>query len=427
MTGQGDHFERDVTVDDPGIIGARWWNRALGDERSAVTRRDAVKNMGLVMGFGALAVGGTCVAGMVAAVSEDDTETRNEASLAAQRRFGWNLGARGEPLTFAIETLNEPFDTAALAADLTPVTWRHVYQPTLLEAPDAVPRENPSEETVPFAPLRAVLQAGLTPSARVSLEAGMALARIFQGRDAKTALVLDLDGPDSVAFAAGAAQVFEPVLAIGNWPHPRGVVPSHLTLATALKCHYYFHQARAQRPAGAPPCFVLDRLRLTETSTANLFDNRYLASLPSAATLRAGGVERVLYVVPGESYYPELDDLNEDFLAYQRAGIEVRGLSAGAFMRGMDGAVEYGGSPQVEAGFWLRYPWSPAAPGAEAPAIDAQSAMYRPGARVTRFSRRSVPAGFATVGLVVSGAVVLGAAFDRRGSWNRAGGGWGGG
>ena len=34
---------------------------------------------------------------------------------------------------------------------------------------------------------------------------------------------------------------------------------------------------------------------------------------------------------------------------------------------------------------------------------------------------------YGTVALVVSGAAVLGAYFDRRGSWHRAGGGWGGG
>lgn len=427
MTGEGDHFERDVTVDDPGIIGARWWNRALGDEQTAVTRRDAMKNMGLVMGLGVVAVTGACVAGIVAA-GDDDTETRNEASLDAQRRFGWNLGARDERLTFAIDTLNEPFDTAALARDLMPVSWPHVYTPTLLEAPDARPRENPSEETAPFVPLRAELKAGLTADAPRALAIGMALARIFQGRDARTALVVDLDGPSSVALAAGAAQVFEPVLAIGNWPHPRGVVASHLTLATALKCHYYFHQARTQRPAGAPPCFVLDRQRLTESAATDRFDNRFLASLPSAATLRAGGVERVLYVVPGDYDHPELDDLNEDFLAYQSAGIEVRGLSLAAFLPSADGVVLYGGSPEVEAGFWTRYPWAAAPANAQRPWVDnALGIHYRPSPRVTRFSRRAVPAGFATVGLIVSGAVVLGAAFDRRGSWNRAGGGWGGG
>lgn len=428
MTDERDSFERDVTVDDPGIIGARWWNRALGDERAAVTRRDAMKSAAWVAGVGVLSVGGACIAGVVAAVASDDTETRNEPSLDAQRRFGWNLGARDQHLGFLIETMNEPFDTAALARDLTPVTWRHVYTPTLLDAPDAMPRENPSEERVPFVPLRAELKAGLTATARPALDAGIALARIFANRDAKTALVLDLVGSASVAFAAGAARVFEPVLAIGNWPHPRGVVASHLTLATALKCHYYFHQARAQRPAGAPPCFVLDRNRLSESVEADRFDNRFLASLPSAATLRAGGIERVLYVVPGDYDHPELDDLNDDFLAWMREGIEVRGLSLRAFLPGSDGTVYYGGSPEVEAGFWLRYPWSAPAPTAQRPWIDNALANYRPVARATRFSRRSVPAGFATVGLVVSGAVVLGAAFDRRGSWNRtSGGAWSGG
>lgn len=418
-------FARDTAVDDPGIIGARWWNRALTDEASAVSRREAMKTFGWVAGLGAVALGGACVVGVIAA--DDDTDTRQEPSLAAQRRFGWNVGARGERLSFPVETLHEPFDTAALARDLTPVAWRHVYQPTLLEAPDATPRESASEENLAFVPLRQELVAGLSPASREALAQGLALARIFAGRDARAALVIDLPGPEAVAFAAGLASVFEPVLMISNWPHPRGVVGSHLTLAAALKCHYYFHEGRARRRAGAPPCFVLDRSRLAPAVSAEQFDNRFLASLPSAATLRAGGVERVLYVVPTDLDVPELDDLNEDLVAYASAGLDVRALTARIFWPDAQGNLVYGADPAVEAGFWLRYPWSTPSPEALVPAMDPRSAMYRPARRPTTFSRAASPAGFGTVALVVSGAVVLGAAFDRRGSWHRTGSSWGGG
>jgi hypothetical protein len=59
--------------------------------------------------------------------------------------------------------------------------------------------------------------------------------------------------------------------------------------------------------------------------------------------------------------------------------------------------------------------------------VDPRAAVYRPARRVTTLARSTAGPSFGTVALVVSGAAVLGAAFDRRGSWHRAGGGWGGG
>ncbi|MFO0626563.1 MAG: hypothetical protein U0325_13195 [Polyangiales bacterium] len=430
MSEDQERFERDVTVDDPGIVGARWWNQSL-QRRAAegdVSRRSALGAMsavGAVVAVGAVGIGGACLVG-VAGGFDDDTETRAEPSLAAQRRYGWDLGARHEPLPFAVISRNEPFDTAALARDLTPVTWRHVYQSALLDAPDATPQQNLGEETVSARPLRGVMVAGVPVGVERFIAVGMGLARLFADRSARTALVVDLAGPESVALAAGAASVFEPVLAIGNWPHPRGVIHSQDTLATALQCHRYFHDARATRPAGAPPCFVLERNRLTGAVTSEQFDNRFLAQLPSAATLRAGGIERVLYVVPFASDLPELDDINEDLVAWAAAGLDVRAMGAGSFMPGPDGAYYYGGNPAMEAGFFHVYPWGTPGAGAVVPVVDPRAAAYRPARRVTTLSRSTAGPSFGTVALVVSGAAVLGAAFDRRGSWHRASS-WGGG
>lgn len=422
MSEEHERFERDVTVDDPGIVGARWWNESLVRRAAQgdVGRRAALQTMATVGALSIAGLTGACVLGVVA-LSDDESEQRRDPSLSAQRRFGWDLGARHEMLRMQLLSRNEPFDTAALARDLTPITWRHVYQPTLLDAPDARPTENLGEETLPFRPLRSVLIAGVPVGIERLIGAGIGLARIFAGRNARTAVVVDLSGPESVAFAAGAAQVFEPVLAIGNWPHPRGVVASQLTLATALQCHRYFFDARAARPQPAPPLFVLDRDRLAPPLNDEQFDNRFLAQLPSAATLRAGGIERVLYVVPYGDGVPELDDLNEDFIGYVAAGIEVRALAAGSFMLSNDGLYRYGGSAEMEEGFWLTYPWSQPAAGSTMALVDPRAGAYQPARRVTSFSRARPPVGFGTVALVVSGAAVLGAAFDRRGSWHRAG------
>src|SRR5689334_23419108 len=46
---------------------------------------------------------------------------------------------------------------------------------------------------------------------------------------------------------------------LDNWPHPKGVVPAHQTLAAAA----YFQPLFAKRAGvGSPPMLVLDRRRL---------------------------------------------------------------------------------------------------------------------------------------------------------------------
>jgi len=63
--------------------------------------------------------------------------------------------------------------------------------------------------------------------------AGKALASLFAGVPPHTMVIVDLPGPEAMAFAAGMAELFDPCFTFENWPHPRGVVPAHLTLAAA--------------------------------------------------------------------------------------------------------------------------------------------------------------------------------------------------
>jgi hypothetical protein len=116
-----------------------------------------------------------------------------------------------------------------------------------------------------------------------------------------------------------------------NWPHPRGVVPSHETLAAVLYYWPTFRDAARSRPEGAPPLFVLDSNRLNGyRDEAAQFDNRYIARIPHAGELAALGVRRVVYVRPEQAEHRELDDLNAMFVAYQNAAIELRFWSLGA-------------------------------------------------------------------------------------------------
>ena len=422
-------FERDVAIAEPGLVGARWWNRALQDEAAAMSRRSAMRN--LLVGAGVLGGVAVCGVGIVASV-EPDPERRPESSLGAQRRYGWNLGARDRALLyegFAVQ-LQAPSMLASLIADTTPQTWAHLHDRTLFESPAARPTTNLAEENVAFVPLAEQLRAMATPAMRRAFLVGASVASLFRGRSPAAGLVVDLPGPEAVAFAAGASEVFEPVFGIANWPHPLGVVPSHLTLAAVAHHQPDFQRGRSLRPAPAPPCLVLDRARLAAAVDQEThFDNRYMASLPTAAALRGGGIYRLLYVVASTSALPELDDLNDDMVDLVAAGIAVSALALDAFsVEYTDGRVYYGGDPMSHEGFWRHYPWAPAAPEAtEAWQVNAIARTYRPLRRATVFSRAAPPPAFGQVLLVVAGVSVLGVAFDRRGSWNRSSGSWGGG
>jgi hypothetical protein len=288
---------------------------------------------------------------------------------------------------------------------------------------------------------------------------GQAVATLFRHVFSQAALIVDLPGPEAVAFAAGAADVLDPIFLFDNWPHPRGVVPSHLTLAAAAYFQPLF--ARHAAPAAAPPMFVLDRNRLAAyTDEETEFDNRYVARVPSAPALRAMDVAHVLYVTPSAADLVELDDLNEDFLLYAGAGIDVKILTAveigpdptapgdplpdsvgvppgglvpqsGADLR----PYYYGFSPETNLWFWYDYPWISPLPHhphhlvPRTPAMPRPGINYRPAARVTAHSSgfehpqavRTVPPLFGTVKVAVArNGMVLGALASRSGSWGRA-------
>ena len=209
------------------------------------------------------------------------------------------------------------------------------------------------------------------------------------------ALVVDLDGQDSVAFAAGASALFDPVFLFDNWPHPHGVVPAHLTLAAAAYYQPMLAKAAQSAPHDSPAMFVLDRQRLsTYTDSAQQFDNRWVARMPGVQALRSLGIKRLLYVSPSSSAR-ELDDLNDDFVTDHAAGIAITLVDVSAID----------------------------------PATLASSCA--PVARRTLFSSgvagggRPTPPEFGSVPVVVGlvGGTLLGVAWSRSGTWNR---GWGG-
>lgn len=145
----------------------------------------------------------------------------------------------------------------------------------------------------------------IRPVAVPGLAAGQAPRQPFAGLGRDTAVILDLPARESVAYAALLAFRFgyQPVVLFNNWPHPDGLV--HMEGALAALLHFSPWAAAKDGAVdrdNEPPVFVLDRRRMPDVHPRPLdFDNRYYhleADLPSPATLRQNGINRVLYVCP---------------------------------------------------------------------------------------------------------------------------------
>jgi hypothetical protein len=510
-------FERDRLVDKPGIIGARWWHASLADQASLMVRRDAIRNIliagGVIAGFGAMLA--MCVKAGASSSSApvtpgslplpDDMTADRKTALDMQKDYGWSFGAPGEPLVFDGVT-TKPFEAGALhslATDLSPSqkSLKPFFQAALFDSPDAVPRSLATmdpDEAVAFRPLAESVKPIFTPAMDAAYARGKSFASLFaslnetglSASSAQAAVVVDLPGPEAVAFAAGAAMVFDPVFLFDNWPHPRGVVRAQETLSAAAYYQPLFSEAKSQAGGKRPAMFVLDRRRLAGyTDDATQFDNRYVAKLPTTASaMRAIGGEHVLYVVPTlAAANQELDDLNDDFVGYAAGGLDVKVLSLDMFAKdpkvvtalavadsgapttlskldaGLDprppgadgkpvklgadsdrllaesGYLFYGGNRGSHHAFFLDYPWvKPARPALVRPATNPGKG-YAPQARATSYSSGSPgsvslrtkprPSTFGTVPVVVAlgTGVILGSRYSRSGSWNRSSGGWGGG
>jgi hypothetical protein len=446
-------FSRQIYIDGEALVGARWWQESLRQTADPISRRRAIQALAVLGGSAA-------VLGLIAAFSgSDDHVDISMDALELQKREGWNVGQPGAALRFPTSAGVDADGSRgwvarlpALAAELAPAqsSLAPYYVPTLfqsLEAPSGASLRSALLPMAPGAGNRGFLQ-------------GQAILSLFKAvqMPGDTALILDLDGPSSVAVAAGLAEGFDPVFVFDNWPHPLGVVPAHLTLGAAVYQRPVFLRARAARPPGAPPAFVLDRNRLAPyTDEDTQFDNRYVAKLPTAENLRSLGVKHLLYVTPSKSDLRELDDLNDDFVELARASIDVKVLPltdlepAPAAQAGTAPAASpgyyYGGHPHTHLWFWTSYGWhtprtvtrlpqaapSPALPPSR-PLDVSRGAGYKPTPRPTLFSSRTLgggsgvgkqkPSGFGRVSVRASKSTgtITAVRTGRSGSFGRAGG-----
>jgi len=451
-------FRRRAFFEDDGIVGARWWQEGMAAYADPVTRRSALRNIGILIA-GAAGVGIMISlfsrSGRRGVTSDGDGGAPIlRDALDLQKEQGWDVGRVGDTLAFpgvspvdAVGSTDWASQLAGLADSLTPVETRlrPFYVPTLFQSPSGSSSAN----------LRAALGPIHDDAMDEAYSRGAALAALFAGPDAPagTAVLVDAPGPIAVSVAAGMASRFDPVFLFDNWPHPAGVVPSHLALAATLYWLPVFQAAARRRAQDAPPVFVADDARLSPyTDASDRFDNRYLLRLPSAASLTGLGIKRLLLVRP-HSGQVELDDLNDDVVAFARAGIEVKIVALDEFTQpsgdaGVASATAmptlasppvlagpaprpyyWGGSPYYYVHFWPTYGWSRTivvrSPSPSLGRIGG-GATYTPAPRPTIFSGRTVggvagvgrtrPTGFGVVSVRSSGE-----ASGRSGSWGRAG------
>ncbi len=484
-------FVPDAGVDKPGIIGARWWNEAIKEATPLAGRRNALKYV--VIGGGVIAFG-AMVWGISRAARDDDEEYREEGrrSLQLQRDYGWNFGAVSETVAFDTK-YTQTYAREALAhliTDLQPTSayWKAQYVSTLFESPEAMPKLSlPDGETSKVRPLAEALKPIKTPSMVAMEMCGRAYAELISQADQPVLTIVDLPGPEAVAFAAGAASLLEPVFLFDNWPHPRGVVPAHLTLAAAVYYQPVFAKAKSARgDKSAMPIAVIDRARLNSyVDEASQFDNRYVSRL-------AAGIgkeyRKILYVVPTPTDLPEKDDLNGLFMAL--GGAEVRAIAASAFHPAPVATVVpapippvptpapsasarpsassssgrppsgpaphsassapapssslpsspppssppssspdvvryiFGTSEEQHSAFFAIYPWKKPAPPAVPVPTNEPAEKYKPTSRNAPLDTAKI--GVVPVVLAVGTGLLLGAKINRNGSWHRASGGSGG-
>lgn len=369
---------------------AGWWERSL-------SRRDAHK----------LGIGVAALAALAGCSSE---EVKELDALEAQKQGGWDVGDTNDQLVFIGATTQDSKRSDGWKAYLQPAKMLEAIRPknsayaawqmpTLfqaLEQPTLASQMRPvaTEETIDVHG-RARALGSLVTSVEDPKE---------------TLLVIDVPGPYASAAAAGLAAFAEPVFYYDNWPHPKGVVPSHITLGAALFYAQELEEKKKERDESkAPAALILDSFRIQEDPNQDLFfDNRYFVTLPSADDLKKAGIKRVVYVPLNETAN-ESDDLNDAMVEYEEAGLAITQVPLASFERDPDaevaeddptGGYYYGGSQRHHTYFYTHYPlfiWFPIPSYGWSRATSApprtRPPSYKPRARPTMFSSRTTGAG----------------------------------
>jgi len=434
---------------------ASWWQ--------PLTRREFAEGSAALAALATLATtqGGCCLCAAFDWNKDETPETETvEDSLKLQQEHGWAVGQEDKPLDLPGRTDTDSrgsqkwklyLSPSALIAALTPASesWQKYFVPTLVQS------LGQNSLAMKMAPV-------YDEKMHEAEARGRAIGKTLLPATEKpgtTMLVIDMPGREAVAMAAGLADSAHLAFAFDNWPHPIGVVKSHETLAALLYYADEIAEKKTKVPEDAPLVMVLDSNRLAPFSTPDTqFDNRYIAKMPEPDALKAKEIKNVLYITPDRTREQELDDLNDLFVEYKKAGLEVGLLPATDLQRseepvtrtvvteaGPRQVVEYnyyyGGYPHTHFHFFAFYPfwvWRPAYivrtgvmyRGPIRPPVFSRP-MYAPVARPTAFSGyrmgaphagvgRMRPTGFGRTTIRMSGGRLTGVRAGRAGSFGRA-------
>jgi hypothetical protein len=431
-----------------------------------ISRRSATNRIGKGLAWSAvLGMAGVSVY----MLASDDEEEVTKDSLDLQRSEGWNVGSTDKTISLYYTQSEDSLkrkdwtdfrDPNRLIAALQPASsaWQPYFVPTLMQS---LAQES----------LRSKIEPIINGDMQAAYGRAQALGELIAQSEnpGQTLIVADLKGDDAVAFGAALAGKMHIVPVFDNWPHPLGVVPSHQTLGAMFFHAREIEEKKGQTPAQAPAVLLLDSNRLNAyKDEENQFDNRYMAKVPSADELKKRGVANVMYVVKDDTVKEELDDLNDEFVEWQKQGINVKMLRLSEFKpsnetlasgtpatgtgAGTSTVVRnnyyYGGSPFYHWWFYNHYFYRPyptviiSRGGYNYPLSRPTTPppfnppAYRPVSRQTMFSGsrvgarsgvgRTRPTGFGRTSVRTSGGRVTGVRSGRSGSYGRSGGWFGG-
>jgi hypothetical protein len=393
---------------------------------------------------------------------DDDSEVSQD-SLDLQKKEGWNVGSTDRMLGFEGSSATDSrgktlsgYDPNYLISVYQPrdSQWQPFFLPTLIQS---LSQPSLSSQMRPI---------HTQPMADAYERAGALRNLVSQTPDAnRTLIVSELPGPQSIALGAAMADTAHLVPVFDNWPHPLGVVRSHETLGAMAYYAGEIDEKRQGLKENAPALLLLDSNRLTPCADQDTqFDNRYLAKLPPADQLKQRGIQQVIYLTRDQTQTQEMDDINEDFVEWQKNGINVRMLrlsdfkpydepaqttAAGTTTNVVHRSYYYGGSPWMSWWFFSHYGYGypvvmrdgrnvPIPRPSSRP--DFNPPNYRPTSRPTVFNSTRIggpssagvgktrPTGFGRTSVRVSNdGRVTGTRAGRSGSYGRSGGGWFGG
>lgn len=141
-----------------------------------------------------------------------------------------------------------------------------------------------------------------------------------------TALVLDLDGQESLAAGVALARRGWRPVPLYNGCHGPAALIDVATIARGLVAGIP-ELVAAALPADAPPAFLLDARREQPAPSPGTFDNRWVVlpqDFPSANLLASRGVRAAVLVQSGRSV--PRDDLSHVLRRWQEGGIALRTL-----------------------------------------------------------------------------------------------------